>query len=1380
MAGRVFSLYAAAGLLTGTAVGVGWRVEDAPLTMQVAVAALFALAAVGAWRHGWGSAGAIGTTAIGLAAGVGLGAVATRAALAAELAALADGEPVVLEGVLRDDAVPTEFGVGCTMTAERARRGAVWRPVAGGMRLTIGGAGASASHGAWRAGRRLRVTATLRRPLPYRNFGTPDQEVRLAWRGTRVFGAVKSAALVEVVARGSWLDEATASARAWARRTVAATIGRDDPLAGAIVLAVLIGDRAGLPPDVEARLQRAGTYHVLAISGGNIAVLAAIVLALVARIGLAPRVRAVVVLGVLGLYAAGVVGGASVARATLAAAVYLAARALDLRTPPLNAVAVTGAMLVAIAPLTIVDVGFWLTVLASLGILCHASRFADRLTPPLTALPAPAASVVRHAAMLAGATLAAEGTVAPVTAYAFGQATLAGLVLNFAAVPLMSVVQVAGMAALGAAAVHPGLAIVPAALARVAAGGIVGSAGLVDAAPWAAWTLTPPPLWLAIAVLTTWWAMWHVRGRTLRLVAAGLWAVGGLALAVGRAPDVPAVVQAASRDPPCHLPALPSDGRWLRVIALDVGQGDATLVRFPDGATWLVDAGGTLGGRFDVGARIVAPALRAQGIRRLEALLLTHADLDHVGGAAGLMPHVPPARVWEGVPVPGLAVLDATRRAASAAGAGWAAIAAGTNARVGGVEVRVLHPPPPDWERRRPRNDDSLVLDLRLGDVSLLLPGDIGPAVEASLVDTLAPVPLRVLKAAHHGSRASSTARFLGAARPAVVVASAGRGNRHGHPDPAVVARVAALGAAFYRTDRDGAIAVDTDGRRVRVTTCAGASAWVTAPAVRAGAVDGGGRGSGALDARPAVLDDERGAGLDRGAGLGDERHHAVVRGPAIAGDAAADVAPLAVVELDVRVLGQHGLEARRHVGAVAAGRDRRADELAADDRRGLLERPHLEVAGEVAVDVAGQDHRVRGPPRAEELHDRVGVGLVGRPLVHRELLGRAGGDVERRHHHLLGEHMPAGGGGVEAREQPVALLPAQDGRVGIPRAVAQGAEPVAAGLRRPVLARVEHREVDQLAVGQAAIERHVRAARPADGPQRHVLEVGLVGGGAPPDERLARLAVVRVIVGVVVLDLVVVPGDDERERRVDRLQIGVGAIEGVALAVALEGHGLGPDDLADGVLLGRVLVDVVAEMDDDVDILLRHVPVGREVPVLPVLAGREREPDAVDVGGRGGRGAGPPDGALPRAGAEAVPVRPRRAQPVDLDVDGVGAQRRRVDGVAGADLREALVFGQLVDDADRFGRHPAAGRERIGRQPRPDHDAVVGGIAGGDAQGERRARELRRGLDRTGEARSRRERKAVGPGPRRGERAGGLRDQATAGEDDHEATTGVTAGSRP
>jgi len=821
------------GLVAGASTGVQWRLEAVPIVASAVVVVTLLVMAALATRVPRVPRAVVIAGLLGVLAGAILGVRAAGAALAPELAALAGEDPVVLEGVLRDDAVPSEFGVTCALDVGSVVRAGGPVPMRGGVRLTIAGLDTPAARHAWRAGRLVRVTATLRRPLPYRNFGTPDQELRLAWRGTRLFGSVKSTALVEVLARGSPLDEATAAARAWARRTVTTAIGPDDPQGVAIVLAVLIGDRAGLSPDIEARMQRAGTYHVLAISGGNIAVLAAIVLAIVGRIGLAPRPRAVVVLGVLVLYAAAVVGGASVARATLAAAVYLSARALDLRTPAVNAVAVTVALIVLASPLAVVDVGFWLTMLASIAILSHAEPCARWLVArlPSSNLPRPAAWLAGEAALLAGATIAAEGAVGPVTAHAFGQATLAGLVLNFAAVPLMTIVQAAAIVLLAAAAIHPVLAVVPAAAARWAAAGIVGSAGLVDTVPWSSWTLAPPPLWLAIAVVGAWWTMWRLRGRRLRMLTAAAWLAGVVAIATGRAPES-TLFEALQRDAPCRAPALLPGAAWLRVVALDVGQGDATLIRFPDGRTWLVDAGGTLAGsRFDVGARIVAPALRAQGVRALDALLLTHADADHVGGAAGLIPLIRPAQVWEGVPIAGLPVLDVVRRAAGTAGAAWGAVAAGRQARVGGVDVRVLHPPAPDWERRRPRNDDSVVLELRLGAVSLILPGDVGPAVEATLVDALAPSALRVLKAAHHGSRSSSTGAFLDAVHPAIVLASAGRANRHGHPDPAVVARIRERGAALYRTDRDGAIAVDTDGRWLRVTTCAGSSAVFDAAA---------------------------------------------------------------------------------------------------------------------------------------------------------------------------------------------------------------------------------------------------------------------------------------------------------------------------------------------------------------------------------------------------------------------------------------------------------------------------------------------------------------------------------------------------------------------
>ena len=137
----------------------------------------------------------------------------------------------------------------------------------------------------------------------------------------------------------------------------------------------------------------------------------------------------------------------------------------------------------------------------------------------------------------------------------------------------------------------------------------------------------------------------------------------------------------------------------------------------------------------------------------------------------------------------------------------------------------VWHPPPPDWERRKVRNDDSLVIELQIGEVSIVLPGDVGAAVERDLADRMKRVPFRVLKAAHHGSASSSSAAFLDASRPSVALISCGRQNRFGHPAPPVLARYRERGVEVFRTDEDGEITLRTDGRAVEVATFTG-RAW--------------------------------------------------------------------------------------------------------------------------------------------------------------------------------------------------------------------------------------------------------------------------------------------------------------------------------------------------------------------------------------------------------------------------------------------------------------------------------------------------------------------------------------------------------------------------
>jgi len=245
-------------------------------------------------------------------------------------------------------------------------------------------------------------------------------------------------------------------------------------------------------------------------------------------------------------------------------------------------------------------------------------------------------------------------------------------------------------------------------------------------------------------------------------------------------------------------------------------------VQFPTGQSLLLDAGGSASS-FDIGARVVEPALWALGIRQLDWLAVTHGDVDHAGGAPSIVRDFRPREVWEGVPVPRDARMQGLRSDVHAQGAVWRRLATGHTFEVGSAVVEVLNPALPDWERRDNRNDDSIVVRVQFGEVSLLLTGDIERAIEDALVVDPAS-RLRLISAPHHGSRTSSTPGLLRRWLPHAVFVSAGRGNTFGHPAPDVLARYQRLGVEVFRTDLDGAVMIETDGAVVNVRTESGRS----------------------------------------------------------------------------------------------------------------------------------------------------------------------------------------------------------------------------------------------------------------------------------------------------------------------------------------------------------------------------------------------------------------------------------------------------------------------------------------------------------------------------------------------------------------------------
>ena len=548
-------------------------------------------------------------------------------------------------------------------------------------------------------------------------------------------------------------------------------------------------------------------------------------------LGASPRLGAAVAIVVLLAYGQVTGRAPSVDRAIAAAVLFLAGRLLELRGPSINILGVAAILGLSLSPTAVFDPGFLLSFGATLGILIGVPRLLEIFGRETNRTKGPRAALTllgASALAVVAATIAAEIVLTPIAASLFGRVTCAGLLLNLAAIPLMTVVQAASLATLGAWCVDADLARACGYVVHAAARGLVDSARLVDYAPWLTREIAPPA-WSVLA------AYYGTVGFSLLPTRASRGAAAAAAL-LGTV--IVVAPQWATRD---SVPPPPPG--WLRIVFLDVGQGDATLVVLPDDRAVLVDAGGLPaaplqeprdGPAFDLGERVVSRALRAFGVRSLDTFVLTHADPDHIGGARSVLRSFRPRAIWEGVAVPRHEPLRWLSEAADRIGAEWRTTRADDHLRVSGVEIHTLHPPQPDWERQRVRNDDSIVLAIRMGRVSVILPGDVGREGEGHVLDRLEPTPLMVLKAPHHGSATSSTVEFLERIRPAVAIFSAGRNNRFGHPARVVVERYRAMGTTMFSTAADGAVILDTDGERVEMRTWSGRTVKLAGPAAPA------------------------------------------------------------------------------------------------------------------------------------------------------------------------------------------------------------------------------------------------------------------------------------------------------------------------------------------------------------------------------------------------------------------------------------------------------------------------------------------------------------------------------------------------------------------
>ncbi len=637
-------------------------------------------------------------------------------------------------------------------------------------------------------GDEVRLDAELRRPPGKRNPGGRDPAARLAASGV-ARQALSAGPAIRVRAPSSLARMERARER-FAEAADCALPRRE----AALVRAIGTGDRAALDRATTASFARSGLAHVLAVSGLHLVVVAFGLERLLRSVLLRtdavasradPRkLAAGTVLPLALAYALATGAGPPVLRAALGAAVLLGGALLDRESSAANALALAALALLAGDPGAALDPSLQLSFAAVAGL-------ALWVKPLRRALPIAAARPGTWRARLvepllggACATIAASAATAPVLACHFRQLPLVGFFANLVGVPLGSALTAVASLAAVAAAAWPPLALPFLLAARPLASGLLALSDAAAAPSWGVLGIGSPGL-------------------------AGAAAFAAAALGAGRLRGAARWAAIAAAACALFLPAKLRDGAarargGLEVIFVSVGQGDAAILRLPDGSAVLVDAGGAPDGGPDPGARDVVPLLRDLGIRRMAAAFVSHPHPDHVLGLAAVADAFAIDVLFSnGDAGDGEAreVLAALGPRTLAPGDGWQR--AGVRFDVLGGDRVALAP-----------NDASLVLRVSYGTTAFLFPGDVEERGEEAAV-AAGGLASDAVKVPHHGSRTSSTAAFAEAVRPAFAIVSAGEANRYGFPHPEALEHWRAVGAEVLRTD-EGAVRLLSDGRRVR------------------------------------------------------------------------------------------------------------------------------------------------------------------------------------------------------------------------------------------------------------------------------------------------------------------------------------------------------------------------------------------------------------------------------------------------------------------------------------------------------------------------------------------------------------------------------------
>ncbi len=668
-----------------------------------------------------------------------------------------------------------------------------------------------------RVGDRLRLLCRLYPPRGFQNPGGFSYERHLAFERVHTIGFLSEKKGLVKLGEG-FKNPATLRVERW-RDHIRDFLDREArPPASGIFKALVLGEQSDIPEEIKEYFILTGTAHLLAISGDQFGIVALLSFSLL--IWMFKRSEFLLLTVDVKKWAAGLTvpcivlyafiagGGISVIRAAIMVITFFLSILFDRERNLLHTLALAAFLILIFSPPSLFDVSFQLSFLAVLSILYLVPRLFQGFKKEGISILLKTSwkkNVLKYVTLPLLVTGVAILGTAPFVALHFNRFSPIGFFTNLFIIPWVGflIVPLSLAASVFSFFFNPFAAFLIL-VDEFVTGILLRVLAFLAALPYASFFISTPTVFEMVLFYSLLFLAVHLRkGKRIQYLFTGLCLVFALDLAFWNLKD--------------------SFQKELRLTFIDVGQGDSILVEFPGGEKMLIDGGGLHEDRFDIGKNVIAPFLWRKKIRRIDTLVLSHPDPDHSKGLNFIASQFAIRQFWDnGLQTESESYLQ-LRKTLSERKINAQSLNEGTPPQmINGVELSVLNPPTWNTIRRKIRspsdlNNSSLVIKLQFKNVSILLPGDIGKEAEGRMLRKDNLLRSDVLKIPHHGSSSSSSLPFLQRVKPTCAILSVGERNVGKLPHPEVLRRYFQLGTQVYRTDRNGAITVGTDGEKIEI-----------------------------------------------------------------------------------------------------------------------------------------------------------------------------------------------------------------------------------------------------------------------------------------------------------------------------------------------------------------------------------------------------------------------------------------------------------------------------------------------------------------------------------------------------------------------------------